>query len=58
MWPFDKKTTNKNSTSKVDNIHINRDGVVSLDLENKDVQEKVFKEIDKLKSFDDKLTVC
>lgn len=57
MWPFSRKKTNKNNSSDIDNVQINRDGIVSLNLENEQVREKVFKQIDKLKALDDKLNI-
>lgn len=55
MWPFNQKKTDKNNSSVIDNVQIDRDGIVSLNLENEQVRKKVFKQIDKLKSFDQNL---
>jgi hypothetical protein len=46
----------KKSSSDVDNVNINEDGIVSLNLENKFVQEQLFAQIKKLKTYESELT--
>jgi len=45
----------KKTSSKVDNVNINKDGIVSLNLDSKSVQEQLFAQIKKLKTYENEL---
>jgi len=47
----------KEPSSDVDNVNINKDGIVSLNLDNKLVQEQLFAQIKKLKTYESELKV-
>lgn len=49
----DKK--DKISSSNVDHVNINKDGIVSLNMESKSVQEQLFAQIKKLKTYENEL---
>jgi hypothetical protein len=51
-----KKNTIDKTVSNVNNVVINKDGIVSLNLKSKSVQKKVLLEINKLKEFESELT--
>lgn len=50
----DKKDSNSKD-DKLDNVTIDKDGIVKLDLSKSSVRVKVAREADKFKSFSDKL---
>ena len=41
----------KKSSSDVDNVNINKDGIVSLNLDNEFVQKQLFAQVRKLKNY-------
>jgi hypothetical protein len=45
----------KKPSLDVDNVNINKDGVVSLNLESEFVQQQLFAQIKKLKTFENEL---
>jgi len=45
----------KVSSSQLDNVNINRDGIVSLNLDDESVQKQVLAQIEKLKTFEQQL---
>ena len=51
-----KSTEDTNSTS--DNVNINKDGIVSLNLDNKSVQSKLVEQINKLKFYERELKIA
>jgi hypothetical protein len=50
-----KHSTTDELESEVNNVNISADGIVSLNLESKDVQKKVHEQVLKLKQYGDKL---
>lgn len=50
-----KTKKDKDTSSNVDNVNINKDGIVSLNLDSKSVQEKLFTQIQKLKTYENEL---
>jgi len=51
-----KKNTIDKTMSNVNNVVIDKDGIVSLNLKSKSVQNKVLLEINKLKEYESELT--
>lgn len=56
MFGLFNAKNDKKSDSFIDNVNINKDGVVSLNIENKEVQVQIFKQIEKLKTFEKELS--
>jgi len=54
-FPFFSNKKDKKSSSDVDNVNINKDGIVSLNLESEFVQEQLFAQIKKLKTYESEL---
>lgn len=54
FWPFSAKNEAE-STSDINSVNINKDGIVSLNLDDKNVQNKIFEQIKKLKTYEDEL---
>ena len=51
-----KKNTIDKTVSNVNNVVIDKDGIVSLNLKSESVRHKVLLEINKLKEFESELT--
>lgn len=47
----------KKPSSDVDNVNINKDGIVSLNLDNELVQKQLFAQIKKLKTYESELII-
>lgn len=54
-FPFFSANKDKKHSSNIDNVNINKDGIVSLNFDSQFVQKQLFAQIKKLKTFEKEL---